>query len=45
MIDVVTARAPDGFDKLEDVASQEELTSIVAGYSQLAGFTQEEVNR
>lgn len=45
VIDVVTQRAPDGFDKLEDVASQEELASIVAGYSQLAGFTQDDVNR
>ena len=45
VIDVVTQRAPDGFDKLEDVASQEELAAIVGGYSQLAGFTQEDVNR
>jgi len=45
VIDVVTQRAPDGFEKLEDVASQEELASIVAGYSQLAGFTQADVNR
>lgn len=45
VIDVVTQRAPDGFEKLEDVASQEELASIIAGYSQLAGFTQADVNR
>ena len=45
VIDVVTQRAPDGFEKLEDVASQEELAAIVGGYSQLAGFTQEDVNR
>ena len=45
VIDVVTQRAPDGFDKLEDVASREELAAIVGGYSQLAGFTQEDVNR
>ena len=45
VIDVVTQRAPDGFDKLEDVASREELAAIVAGYSQLAGFTQKDVNR
>ena len=45
VIDVVTQRAPDGFDKLEDVASQDELAAIVGGYSQLAGFTREDVNR
>ena len=45
VIDVVTQRAPDGFDKLEDVASREELAAIVGGYSQLAGFTREDVNR
>ena len=45
VIDVVTERAPDGFDDLNDVASPEELEAIVKGYSQLAGFTQEDVNR
>ena len=35
----------DGFDNLDDVASPEELKAIVMGYSQLAGFTQEDVNR
>ncbi len=45
VIDVVTERAPDGFDKLGDVASPQELEAIVKGYSQLAGFTQEDVNR
>lgn len=45
VIDVVTERAPDGFENLDDVASPEELEAIVKGYSQLAGFTQEDVNR
>ncbi len=45
VIDVVEERAPDGFDKLHDIASEEELKSIVMGYSQLAQFTQEDVNR
>lgn len=45
VIDVVTERAPDGFDELDDVASPQELEAIVKGYSQLAGFTQEDVNR
>jgi 2-polyprenyl-6-methoxyphenol hydroxylase-like FAD-dependent oxidoreductase len=45
VIDVVTERAPDGFDDLDEVASPEELEAIVKGYSQLAGFTPGEVNR
>jgi 2-polyprenyl-6-methoxyphenol hydroxylase-like FAD-dependent oxidoreductase len=45
VIDVVTARAPNGFARIEDVASREELKAIVAGYSQLAGFAKEQVNR
>lgn len=38
VIDLVSDRAPQGFSRLEDVASQEELSAIVQGYSQLAGF-------
>ena len=45
VIDVVTARAPNGFERIEDVASPEELKAIIAGYSQLAGFAKELVNR
>jgi 2-polyprenyl-6-methoxyphenol hydroxylase-like FAD-dependent oxidoreductase len=45
VIDVVTERAPNGFDNLDDVASPEELKGIVMGYSQLAKFTQDDVNR
>ncbi len=44
VIDVVNQRAPDGFDKLSDVASHTELEGIVKGYSQLAGFAKEDVN-
>ena len=44
VIDVVTERAPHGFERLEDVASQEELAAIVRGYSQVAGFSREAVN-
>ncbi|MDA9008975.1 flavin-dependent oxidoreductase [Alphaproteobacteria bacterium] len=45
VIDVVNQRAPDGFDKLHDVASAEELEDIVKGYSQLAGFDKKGVNK
>ncbi|MBJ3775840.1 flavin-dependent oxidoreductase [Acuticoccus mangrovi] len=45
VIDVVTERAPNGFDNLDDVASPEELEAIVKGYAGKAGFTTEVVNR
>ena len=45
VIDMVNQRAPDGFESLSDVASHDELEAVVMGYSQLAGFTQEDVNR
>ncbi len=45
VIDVVEERAPDGFERLEDVASQEELEAIISGYSKMAGFDQSQVNR
>ncbi len=44
VIDLVNARAPDGFESLDDVASHEELEGVVMGYSQLAGFSTEAVN-
>ncbi|MGI9482959.1 MAG: flavin-dependent oxidoreductase [Hyphomicrobiales bacterium] len=45
VIDVVEARALDGFENLDDVASHEELEAIVKGYSTLAGFEKEQVNK
>jgi 5-methylphenazine-1-carboxylate 1-monooxygenase len=45
VIDVVEARAPDGFAHLEEVASHAELEAIVKGYSTMAGFDQTQVNR
>ena len=45
VIDFVEARAPEGFDRLDAVASPEELRAIVVGYSRLAGFAPEQVNR
>lgn len=38
VIDLVAQRAPDGFERLSDVASHEELAGIVQGYACLAGF-------
>jgi 2-polyprenyl-6-methoxyphenol hydroxylase-like FAD-dependent oxidoreductase len=37
-IDLVEARAPDGFDDIEAVASYAERERVVRGYSSLAGF-------
>jgi 2-polyprenyl-6-methoxyphenol hydroxylase-like FAD-dependent oxidoreductase len=39
-IDEVERRAPDGFDRLADVISAEELRQIVTGYAEMAGFAQ-----
>jgi len=38
VIDLVEARAPDGFDDIEAVASHEEREQVVRGYASLAGF-------
>ena len=38
VVDEVSARAPDGFTRLEDVISREELAAIAGGYAQMAGF-------
>ncbi|WP_158811678.1 flavin-dependent oxidoreductase [Beijerinckia sp. L45] len=38
VIDLVASRAPTGFQKLDDVATPEELRGIAQGYAQLAGF-------
>jgi 5-methylphenazine-1-carboxylate 1-monooxygenase len=45
VIDLVEARAPDGFATLDEVASHAELEAIVKGYAQTAGFDQARVNR
>ncbi|EDP64572.1 hypothetical protein BAL199_27481 [alpha proteobacterium BAL199] len=45
VIDLVEERAPDGFDKLADVATHEELEAMVRGYASLAKFSQRDVNR
>jgi 2-polyprenyl-6-methoxyphenol hydroxylase-like FAD-dependent oxidoreductase len=38
VVDVVSARAPECFARLGDVASQEELAAIAGGYAKVAGF-------
>ncbi|MEA2732295.1 MAG: 5-methylphenazine-carboxylate 1-monooxygenase [Acetobacteraceae bacterium] len=38
VVDLVAARAPQGFARLEDVATEAELVGIIKGYAQLAGF-------
>ncbi|MEO9875229.1 MAG: flavin-dependent oxidoreductase [Anderseniella sp.] len=45
VIDLVNQRAPDGFGKLPDVASHEELEAVVRGYQKTAGFDKASVNR
>jgi 5-methylphenazine-1-carboxylate 1-monooxygenase len=38
IVDLVSARSPEGFARLEDVASREELAAIAGGYARMAGF-------
>jgi 2-polyprenyl-6-methoxyphenol hydroxylase-like FAD-dependent oxidoreductase len=38
VIDLVDSRAPDGFIRLEDVATEAELRAVVGGYAAMAGF-------
>lgn len=45
VIDFVEARAPEGFDDIETVASHAERRAIVRGYASMAGYAQEQVNR
>jgi 2-polyprenyl-6-methoxyphenol hydroxylase-like FAD-dependent oxidoreductase len=45
VIDVVEARAPDGFDDIEKVAPHAEREAIVRGYASKAGFAKDQVNR
>ena len=39
VIDLVAARAPQGFTRLADVATDAELAGVVKGYAQIAGFS------
>jgi len=38
VVDVVSERAPDGFDRIEDVISHEELMAIGGSYATMAGY-------
>ncbi|NJN83748.1 MAG: hypothetical protein HC802_16715 [Caldilineaceae bacterium] len=44
IIDIVEARAPDGFANLDDVISQQEMAEIVGGYKRTAGNDPELLN-
>jgi 2-polyprenyl-6-methoxyphenol hydroxylase-like FAD-dependent oxidoreductase len=45
VIDEVERRAPDGFDRLEDVIAAAELEAVVSGYAQVSGGSREQVNQ
>lgn len=45
VIDLIEARAPEGFDDLDSVASFAEREAIVRGYASMAGYSREQVNR
>lgn len=45
VIDLVEARAPDGFDDINRVASYGERHAIATGYARLAGYARDQVTR
>lgn len=45
VMQIVEERAPNGFDHLHDVISQEELEAIAARYKKIAGFDKEALNQ
>jgi 2-polyprenyl-6-methoxyphenol hydroxylase-like FAD-dependent oxidoreductase len=45
VMQIVEERAPNGFDHLHDVISQEELEAIAAQYKKIAGFEKEILNQ
>lgn len=45
VIDLIEARAPDGFNDIDRIASHAEREAVVRGYASMAGFTREQVNR
>ena len=45
VMQIVHERAPNGFERLEDVISQAELEEIAERYKQIAGFDKESLNR
>ncbi|WP_218028225.1 flavin-dependent oxidoreductase [Paenibacillus xylaniclasticus] len=45
VMQMVHERAPEGFERLEDVISQAELEEVANRYKQIAGFDKEQLNR
>jgi hypothetical protein len=45
VLDVVSARAPNGFERLEDVINPAELNAIRGQYAAVAGFALSEAER
>jgi 2-polyprenyl-6-methoxyphenol hydroxylase-like FAD-dependent oxidoreductase len=45
VMQIVEERAPNGFENLDDVISQEELEAIAARYKKIAGFDKEGLNK
>jgi 5-methylphenazine-1-carboxylate 1-monooxygenase len=45
VIDAVEARAPEGFNNIDDVLTFEQRKAIVRGYASAAGFAREQVNK
>jgi len=45
VIEEVERRAPDGFERIDDVLGYEERERIVRGYAWVSGFAKEQVNR
>ncbi len=44
VMQLVEERAPDGFERLDEVISQDELEEVANRYKQLAGFDKESLN-
>ena len=44
VIDLLEARAPDGFTDVDTVTTHAEREAIVRGYASMAGFSQDKVN-
>jgi 2-polyprenyl-6-methoxyphenol hydroxylase-like FAD-dependent oxidoreductase len=45
VIDMVEARAPEGFEAIDAIASHDEREAVVRGYARLAGYSTSQVNR
>lgn len=41
---LVQQRAPDGFARIKDVLTEEELAGTASGYKRIAGFDKDELN-